>query len=554
MKKFRSLLIGSGLVVSGLFIGASSSNYFEINKQLDIFTNIFKEINLYYVDETQPQDLMEKAIKSMLKSLDPYTNYIRETDVEDFRIQTTGQYGGIGATIRKRGDKVMIVMPYEGFPADKAGLKAGDILLKINDDKLDGLESDEVSKLLKGSPGSTFNLTIERDGEVIKKKITREEVQLKSVPYCGMVGPNIGYIRLSSFTNKASKEISDAMEDLKKDNDLQGLILDLRNNPGGLLTEAINVSNLFIPKGVEVVSTRGKIKEWDRSYKTLNQPLDTEIPLVVLINRSSASASEIVSGTIQDLDRGVVIGQRSFGKGLVQQTRKLSYGAQIKITVSKYHTPSGRCIQAINYAERAEDGSIAKIPDSLRMEFITTNGRRVFDGGGIDPDIDLEVQTASKILRTLTGNDHIFDYANLFAKNNPTIDEAGVFRLSDKQYQEFMTYLKTKDIDYQTQTEELILELKEAARDEKYFESLEKELNRLKQGFKEKKDADLITFKDEIRQQLEMEIVSRYYYQEGRARQAIMYDDEVKKSVEVLLNRDMYAQILTPPTEEASKE
>ncbi|MCC5916069.1 MAG: S41 family peptidase [Cryomorphaceae bacterium] len=554
MKKFRNWFVGISLVIGGIFLGASSANYFEINKQLDIFTNIFKEINLYYVDETQPQELMEKAITSMLRSLDPYTNYIRETDVEDFRIQTTGQYGGIGASIRQRDDHVMVVMPYEGFPADKAGLKAGDLLLKIDDDDLKGLASDEVSRLLKGSPGSSFQLTFERDGKVFKKKITREEVQLKSVPYCGMVGPNIGYIRLNSFTNKASKEISEAMDDLKKDNELKGLILDLRGNPGGLLTEAINVSNLFVPKGEEVVSTRGRIKEWDRSYKTLNSPVDTEIPLVVLINRSSASASEIVSGTIQDLDRGVVIGQRSFGKGLVQQTRKLTYGAQIKVTVSKYHTPSGRCIQAINYAERRDDGSVEKVPDSLRMAFQTVGGRLVYDGGGIDPDIDMEVKEASKILRTLISNSYIFDYATQFQRQNAEIPEAGTFKLNDAQYKAFMDFLADKDIDYETKTENLITELKEAARDEKYFESLERELNKLKKEFKDKKAADLFTFKDDIIQQLEAEIVSRYYYQEGRSRQMINYDDEVKKAIEVLLDRELYNSILSPPEEGASSE
>jgi len=545
MQLMKKGILKIALLVGGLLLGASAVNYFEINKQLDIFTNIFKEINLYYVDETQPQDLMEKAINSMLKSLDPYTSYIRETEVEDFRIQTTGQYGGIGATIRKRGEDIMIAMPYKGFPADRAGLKAGDIIRKINDDLVKEMETDEVSRLLKGSPGSTFRITIDRGGKEMIIPITRDEVQLKSVPYCGMVGPNIGYIRLNSFTSKASKEIAEALEDLKKDNDLQGVILDLRNNPGGLLTEAINVSNLFIPKGKEVVSTRGKIKEWDRTYKTLNQPLDEEIPIVVLINRSSASASEIVSGTIQDLDRGVVLGQRSFGKGLVQQTRKLSYGAQIKITVSRYHTPSGRCIQAINYAERNEDGSVSKIPDSLRVGFTTEGGRTVFDGGGIDPDIDMEVKTPSKLLRTLIAEDHIFQYATEFSLKNERVAEPTVFRMTDKNFQEFVAFLSEKEIDYKTQTEELIDELKEAARDEQYFESLEKELNRLKREFSQKKDRDLITFRDEIRQHLETEIITRYYYQEGRIQHALQYDEEVRKAVEILLDKNRYQSILS---------
>jgi carboxyl-terminal processing protease len=545
----RKLIFGFSLTFGSLFMISSAVNYFEINKQLDIFTNIFKEINLYYVDETQPQELMEIAIKSMLLSLDPYTNYIRETEVEDFRIQTTGQYGGIGATIRRRDGKIMISMPYKDFPADRAGLKAGDILLKINDESVEDLDAEEVSRLLKGSPGTKLNITIDRGGKQMIVWVVREEVQLKSVPYCGMVGPNIGYIRLNSFTNKASKEIIEAIEDLRKDNELAGIILDLRNNPGGLLTEAINVSNLFIPKGQEVVSTKGKIKEWDRVYRTLNQPLDTEIPLVVLINRSSASASEIVSGTIQDLDRGVVIGERSFGKGLVQQTRKLSYGAQIKITVSKYYTPSGRGIQAINYAERNEDGSVSKIPDSLRVGFNTTGGRVVFDGGGVDPDIVMEARMPSKILSTLLSEDHIFSYATLYARKTAQIQPPTVFRLSDNDFKEFVAYLGDKEINYKTQTEELIEQLKETARDEQYFEHLEKELNKLKKEFSQKKDIDLVTFKDEIRQQLETEIVMRYFYQEGRIQHALQFDPDVKKAVEILLDQDTYRSILTNTNE-----
>lgn len=552
MTRIRKAILVALVAVVGLFVGAS--NYFEINKQLEIFTNIFKEINLYYVDETQPQELMETAINSMLKSLDPYTNYIRETDVEDFRIQTTGQYGGVGATIRKRDNRVMIAMPYKGFAADKAGLKAGDILLKIDDDSLVGLDTEDVSKLLKGSPGSSFTLTFERDGKVKTERITREEVQVKSVPFSGMAAPNIGYIRLSSFTERASKDIIEAFEDLKENNNLEGLILDLRNNPGGLLTEAINVSNIFIPKGQEVVSTRGKVKDWDRTYKTLNNPIDTEIPLVVLINQRSASASEIVSGTVQDLDRGVVLGQRSFGKGLVQQTRKLPYGAQMKITISKYHTPSGRLIQAINYAERREDGSVHKIPDSLRVAFKTQGGREVFDGGGIDPDISMEVRTTPKILRELIRNDYIFDYATMFQRRVDHIDEPGTFVIDESEYNSFLTFLEDKDISYETRTEQIIDELKETARDEKYFESLEKELNKLKAGFANKKDADLITFKDDIRQQLEMEIVSRFYYQEGRAAQAIHYDIEIDSAVNILSDLERYHTILSPGIEKASTE
>jgi carboxyl-terminal processing protease len=359
-----------------------ASGYFEVTKNLDIFTSLFREVNIYYVDETKPGEMIEKAIDSMLKSLDPYTTYIPESEIEDFRFQTTGQYGGIGATIRKRDDYVIISEPYKGFPADKAGLKAGDKLLEIDGKSVKGKSTQDVSSVLKGQPGVAVNLLIERPGtkKPIQKIFTREEVKVKSIPYKGIVDEGIAYVRLRSFTRNCSKEVKDAIVELKEEHEVKGLILDLRSNPGGLLNESVNLCNLFIDKGQEVVSTKGKIKDWEKSYKTSKEPLDKEIPLVVLINQSSASASEIVSGTMQDLDRGVVIGKKSFGKGLVQQTRKLSYNSQVKVTVAKYYTPSGRCIQALDYAHRNEDGSVGKVPDSLKTAFQTKNGRLVYDG------------------------------------------------------------------------------------------------------------------------------------------------------------------------------
>ncbi len=535
-------------IVMVFSLTAANINYFEINKQLDIFTNVFKEINLYYVDEAEPSKLMDEAIISMLKSLDPYTNYIRESEVENFKIQTTGQYGGIGASIRQRNDYVMIVAPYKDFPADKAGLQAGDYLMEIDGKSLKNMATDEVSRLLKGSPGSTFELLIKRGESTFSRKITREEIQLKSVPYCGMVAPGIGFIQLSSFTDKASKEIIEAYNDLKKDNKLEGLILDLRNNPGGLLNEAVNVSNIFIDRGQEVVSTRGKIKEWERSYKTLNQPVDKEIPLVILINRSSASASEIVSGTIQDLDRGVLIGQRSFGKGLVQQTRKLSYGAQIKITVSKYYTPAGRCIQAINYAEKNEDGSVSKVPDSLRTAFTTIGGRTVLDGGGIDPDLLTEPKRYSNILLSLLNENILFDFATNYVNSTSELPEPGTFKLSNKDLEAFKSFAKSKAYNYETKTEAAINTLKENSLEEMYYTEIEKEIEKLKAKFISSKKDDMENFKEEIAQYLEQEIIARKYYQEGRIRQALNYDNEVSEAIKILTNKEVYQALLQTTT------
>ncbi|WP_448522163.1 S41 family peptidase [Schleiferia thermophila] len=533
-------------VVALFLISATSLNYFEIHKQLDIFSHIFKEINLYYVDETDPAKLMDKAIQSMLSSLDPYTTYIKESEIENFRIQTTGQYGGIGASIRKREDYVMVVSVYKDAPADKAGVRPGDLLLAIDDKSLKGFSDSEVSALLKGSPGTQFTLKVQRGDRILDLKINREEIQLKAVPYCGYVAPGIGYINLTNFTDKASKEIKDALTDLQKNADLKGVILDLRGNPGGLLSEAINVSNIFIPKGQEIVSTRGKIKEWERSYRTLDNPVNTDVPLVVLINRGSASASEIVSGAVQDLDRGVVIGQRSFGKGLVQQTRKLSYGAQLKVTVSKYYTPSGRCIQAINYSQRNEDGSVSSIADSLRRSFTTRNGRTVYDGGGIDPDIVTEPRRFSPILSALIQNNLIFDWVTLFVdkKGRDKIDVN--FRLSDNEWTAFKNWLKDKEVSYQTRTEKLLSEIVETTKDEQYFVEIENELNKLKKRFQRSKEDDVEKNKQEIVRYLEEEIVSRAQYQEGRIQKSLTADHDVAEAIRVLTHPDEYRKILNP--------
>lgn len=545
MKKYTRFVLGilTGLVLA--FSVAYTPDYFEISKQLDIFTNVFKEVNLYYVDETQPGQLMDEAINSMLSSLDPYTVYIPQERVEDYQIQTTGNYGGIGASIRKNGDDLILTMPYEGFAADKAGLKAGDILISIDGKSVNGKSIDDVSDILKGAPGTKVNITVDRAGKTITKELEREEVHVNSVPYYGMLKNGIGYISLSGFTDKAGKEVKDALEDLRKKNDLKGMILDLRGNPGGLLNEAINISNIFIDKGKVVVNTKGKLEEWQKTYKTEDQPVDTDIPLAILINHGSASASEIVSGTIQDYDRGVIIGQRSFGKGLVQQTRKLSFGAQLKVTIAKYYTPSGRCIQAINYAERASDGSVSKIPDSLRNRFTTANGRPVYDGGGIDPDIKVEDRNVNDLIIALYQEMYIFDYATNYARTHDSIAPAAQFRLTDAEYQDFVNWLSQKDFQYETDTEKAIENLRETAQKEKYLEPLKAQINTLEAEYKNEEKDDLKNNRAEIKQLLEEEIASRYYYDKGRIANELDTDEDVKKAEETLTNPVLYKNILT---------
>lgn len=535
------LLAGIALTLSVAY----TPDYFEISKQLDIFTNVFKEVNLYYVDETEPGELMDEAIVSMLASLDPYTNYIPEEMVEDYKIQTTGNYGGIGATIRGRNGKIYVTAPYKGFAADKANLKAGDIILKVDGKRVDGKSTDDVTKILKGAPGTEVTITIEREGKEIKKKLEREEVRVKSVPYFGMLNDGIGYITLSSFTEKASGEIKQALKTLKEENDLKGLVLDLRGNPGGLLSEAINVTNIFIDKGLEVVKTKGKLSDWEKTYKTLNEPNDTEIPLAVLINRGSASASEIVAGTLQDYDRAVIIGQRSFGKGLVQQTRKLSFGSQLKVTIAKYYTPSGRCIQAINYAERAEDGSVSKIPDSLRTEFATNNGRQVFDGGGVDPDLVLKEEEINELLYSLYKKMLIFDWATDYQRAHDGIADASAFELTEEEYQSFITWLKDRDFNYKTETEKAIERLEEIAEEEAYYAGIQEELKAIKAKYEVGEKDSYKAFKEDIKWLLEEEIASRYYYQEGRIANALSHDSDISAARKTLLDQAKYREILT---------
>ena len=404
-------------VASLTLVSFDDNTTFEIAKNLDIYYTLFRELNLYYVDDTKPGDLIKKSIDAMLTSLDPYTVYIPESQMEDFRFMTTGQYGGVGALIRKDGEYVVITEPYEGFPAQKNGINAGDVILEIDGQSIKGKNSSEVSDMLKGQPKTLLKLKLKRPGttDPIEKNIEREEIKIDAVPYYGVFSDSIGYINLSSFTESAYADVKKALLDLKEKQNVKSIIFDLRGNPGGLLIEAVNITNLFVPKAESIVSTKGKVKDWDKNYTAAMSPVDTEMPIVILVNSGSASASEIVSGAIQDLDRGVIIGQRTFGKGLVQTTRPLSYNAKLKITTAKYYTPSGRCIQALDYTHRNPDGSVGKIPDSLVTEFKTKNGRSVYDGGGVSPDVLLESEQLSNLSGSLYNKNLFFDFATEFA-------------------------------------------------------------------------------------------------------------------------------------------
>lgn len=527
-----------------------TNSYFEISKNLDIYASMYKELNTYYVDEVQPSDLMRQGIDGMLNSLDPYTSYISEADIEGYRMQTTGKYGGIGALVRKVDRYITISEPYEGYAANKAGLLAGDKLIKIDGVSVVDKETNDISSLLKGQAGTNTTLLIlrtqpdgtEKEMEVL---VTREEIKIKNVPYYGMINKETGYIRLSNFTDDAGKEVHDALEDLKANNPgLKGLVFDLRGNPGGLLAEAVNVSNVFVDKNQEIVSTKGKVKEWDKTFKTLNNAVDTQIPIAVLINRSSASASEIVAGSLQDLDRAVIVGQKSFGKGLVQTTRNLPYNTKLKITTAKYYTPSGRCIQALDYSHKDENGYAAKTPDSLKVAFKTANGRVVYDGAGIDPDLEVEGKPVSKIALSLLTKNHIFNYATLYRAKHPTIAAAKDFKLTDAEYQEFMAYLNGKDYDYATKSEDLLKELESTTKDEKYYDAIAAELNKLKESVKHDKNNDLNKHKEEIKKVLEDEIVSRYYYSTGRIQVSFNNDEDITTALQILNNPTQYKQVL----------
>jgi carboxyl-terminal processing protease len=548
MKAMKKKLIGLSLVLVGLIAFSFSSpaeRYFEIAKNLDIFATLFKEVNALYVDEVNPNKLVRTGIDAMLGSLDPYTNYIPEDEVEDFRTVNTGQYGGIGAVTREIGNRTVVTMIMEGYGAQKGGLKIGDEVLKIDDVDLSKLSREESSQLMKGQIGTPVSLTVKRLGsdKPIRLEFKREKIKVNNVPYYGMVGKDIAYVQLSDFTPDAGKEVRNAVTALKEQG-AKGVIIDLRGNPGGLLIEAVNITNLFLPKGKLVVSTRGKIPENNLSYETLNPPLDTEIPVTVLINRGSASASEIVAGTLQDYDRAIIIGEKSYGKGLVQVSRPLSYNSQLKVTTAKYYTPTGRCIQVLDYTHRREDGSVGSIPDSLKKSFKTTSGRTVYDGGGIDPDIKTETKEAHVLTQVLFEKGYLFDYATLYAFKHPEAVDVKNFALSDEEYQQFVHWMKDKNYAYKSYMEYELQQFVQEAKKEKYYDDLKGQIDQINNRINDSKKNELVLYKDEIKMLLEEEIVSRYYLEKGSIETGFKYDNDIKKAVEVLHNAAQYKKTL----------
>jgi carboxyl-terminal processing protease len=552
---FAGIVLFIFSLTSFTVIGQDNNN-FEIAKNLDIYATLFRELNKNYVDEISPGDLMEKGIDAMLKSLDPYTVYIPESEVEDYKFITTGQYGGVGALIQQQGDKIVVAEPYEGNPAQKAGIKAGDVILEVDGQSVHGKTTSEVSTILKGQPGTNVKLKIQRDGmnSPMEMELTRNNVKVDNIPYYGLVGEGIGYIKLVSFTQEAAREVKNAFTDLKNKNNLNGIILDLRGNGGGLLQEAVDITNIFVDKGNLVVSTKGKLPNKNYAYNTTSIAIDKDIPLVVLVDNSSASASEIVAGAIQDLDRGVIIGQRTFGKGLVQNVIPLTYNSSAKITVAKYYVPSGRCIQAIDYSKKNENGDSEAIPDSLITAFKTKNGRTVYDGLGIDPDIATEPEKLSAVSFALFSKFLFFNYATKYEREHPQIVSAVDFQVTDDIYQDFLNYISDKDYSYTTKCEEDLTDLKKNAQEEKYFDDLMTEYDNLSAKLKEKKEGDIFKHKEEIKKILKLEIVSRYYYMKGEIIASLADDPEIAKSVEILNERDSYLAILDGTSKDKSKQ
>lgn len=540
----RSAVITIG--AAGFFSFAVSEDLFQVSKNLDIFASVFKELNINYVDDVNSSKLIKTGIDAMLNDLDPYTEYVQESDIEDYRMKyVSTQYGGIGASVVTRNNKVIITEPFEGFPAQKVDLRAGDEILEINGTPVKGKESEQVSQMLKGPKGTAVKLLILRTGnsKPFEKSMVREEIRQPNVSYYGMLGNNVGYIKLDKFLENSGQEVRDALLDLRKNN-LNGLVLDLRYNGGGILQEAVKIVNLFVEKEILVVVQKGRNREKTINYKTTGSPIEPALPLVVLINSRSASASEIVAGSLQDLDRAVVIGQRSFGKGLVQQTFNLPYNSLVKVTVAKYYTPSGRCIQALDYTHRSADGNVEKVADSLITEYKTKGGRLVYNGSGIYPDIFVKPLKYSQITQVLANKNFIFDYANKYRNSRESIANPKEFRLSDAEYADFVNYLSDKDYNYFTRTEKLLNDLKAEAEKEQKMADIKSEYEGLKSKVSFSKKNDLQQFKEEIRRVLESEIITRYYFEKGRLESNFKYDNDIGEALTVIADKPMFASVL----------
>ncbi len=536
------------MVLAGVGLAANRKTdhgkYFEISKNIEIFTNLYKELNTYYVDDVDPSKLMRTGVDAMLNSLDPYTNYISESDIEGYRYITEGKYNGVGAAFDKTGDFVFITDVFDSSPAQKAGLKPGDKILAVDGKSALNRSVDEVGDILKGAAGTDVELTINRpqlngSDKNMKIKVVRDEVTEQNVPYSGMLNDHVGYIVLTTFTRDAGENVKKAFVELKEKNpNLKGVIFDLRDNGGGLLNEAVNICNIWIPKGEMVVTTKGKVVDWDRSFKTLNPSVDEQMPIVVLVDRGTASASEIVSGTLQDYDRAIVMGQRSFGKGLVQNMRDIGYNSKLKLTTAKYYVPSGRCIQAVSY----DKGKPVEVADSVRAVFKTRAGRTVLDGGGIKPDVLLNKSGDFGLMKTLKDKFLLFDYVTMFALKNDKIEEPEKFRFT--QFDDFVEFLNKKNFQYDSESEKLLKKLKEEAVKDKYSATIEGELKAIETKIKSDKKNDLLKHKDEIIDEIEREIIARYYYEKGKIKIGLRNDIEIQEAIKVLEDAPRYKSLL----------
>jgi carboxyl-terminal processing protease len=542
----KRIIALSAIGVAAVGMAYTNSNYFEMAKNIEIYANVYKELNTHYVDDIDPAKLMRIGIDAMTNSLDPFTNYISEADIEGYRIQSTGKYGGVGfRTDVHEGGQIVIVETYTGSPAEKVGLKPGDVIVKVDGKAVKGKNDEELNDILKGSPGTKVSLTLHRAGDSAKTEtieVTREEIKIPSVPYSGMLNDNIGYITLTTFTEDASENVIKALRELKTKNQLKGLVFDLRDNGGGLLTEAVNVVNAFEPKDVSVVDMRSKVKEWDKNFKTLNAAVDADIPLTVLVNSHSASASEIVSGALQDLDRGVVIGQKSYGKGLVQNTKEVGYGSRIKLTTAKYYIPSGRCIQSVVY----KNGEPVEIADSLKNAFKTKNGRTVYDGGGIIPDVKVKSADNSAVVKALQSKHKFFDFATQYCLKNekPSAATAKEFRIKDADFDAFLQFLQKQNFQYETETEVLLKKIDEKAKAENMLTALQGDFAALRAKIASEKKNDLMKNKAAIMGLLEKEIVGRYFGQKGKIEHGLAIDEEVKQAISLLQDAPKMKQIL----------
>ncbi|MEA5260153.1 S41 family peptidase [Arcicella aquatica] len=544
----KSLII-TAITVIGFSLASFTEpgeRFFEIAKNLDIYATLFKELNRYYVDEINPNKTIKTSIDAMLKSFDPYTVYYAEDEIEDYMTMTTGKYNGIGIVTGNRNGKIVIMLIDEGTPAEKSGLRIGDEIVKVDGVDLAARKINDAGKLIKGQTGTAVRITVKRYGtdKLEEVSIVRDVVKMKNVPYYGMINNEVGYIDLKDFTGTASKEVRTAFTELKGKG-MKKLVLDLRENPGGLLNMAVDICNIFLPKESEIVSTKGKVEDWNKTYVGLNAAIDTEMPVTVLTNSRSASAAEIVAGVIQDYDRGVLIGQRSYGKGLVQITRDLTYNTKLKVTTAKYYIPSGRCIQAIDYSHRNPDGSVGKLPDSLRRPFKTVkSGRVVYDGGGILPDIEVDRPYPAAVTLALSNRYILFDYAIKYHFEHPSIKPAKDFELTNAEYNDFVKWAVTQDFDYTTQAEKDLNLLEASAKRERYYENISEQLKSLRNKLSHSKEADIMKFKDEIKTALEQEIVVHYYLQRGTREQSFAKDPEIQEALKLFTDMPRYQSIL----------